>query len=115
ERARTMSRLCYAIVFLLLASPAIAQSHEFEAISISPAPADGPRNMRMRVRSNGDLDASGVPVLLLLGFAYDLPGHPSPRLSGLPVGRETYETGGRTPAGALPPGLSERDKRSRIQ
>jgi hypothetical protein len=71
-----MSVLCEAVVFLLLALPAIAQSQAFEVISIKPARSGDPRNMRMRVLPNGDLDASAVPVLLLLRYAYDVPVNP---------------------------------------
>ena len=58
--------LCKAVVFLLLALPAVAQSQAFEVISIKPARSGDPRNMRMRVLPNGDLNANAVPVLLLL-------------------------------------------------
>jgi uncharacterized protein (TIGR03435 family) len=71
--------------------------------------------MRMRVLPNGDLAASAVPVLLLLGYAYDVPLNPSPRLSGLPGWRETYDIEAKAPANGVPPGLPERDKRRRIQ
>ena len=110
-----MSVLCKAVVFLLLASPAVAQSQAFEVISIKPARSGDPRNMRMRVLPNGDLDASAVPVLLLLRYAYDVPVNPSPRLSGLPGWRETYDIEAKAPANAVPPGLPESEKRGRIQ
>ena len=71
-----MSVLCKAVVFLLLALPAVAQSQAFEVISIKPARSGDPRNMRMRVLPNGDLNASAVPVLLLLRYAYDVPSTP---------------------------------------
>src|SRR5919197_302863 len=100
-----MSVLCEAVIFLLLALPAIAQSQAFEAISIAPARSSDPRNMRMRVLPNGDLDASAVPVLLLLRYAYDVPVNPSPRLSGFPGWRETYDIEAKAPANAVPPGL----------
>jgi uncharacterized protein (TIGR03435 family) len=110
-----MSELCKAIVFLLLASPAVAQSQAFEVISIKPARSGDPRNMRMRVLPNGDLNASAVPVLLLLRYAYDVPVNPSPRLSGLLGWRETYDIDAKAPASEIPPGLSEGEKRGRIQ
>jgi hypothetical protein len=69
---------------LVFALPVFAQSQAFEAISIKPARAGDPRHMRLRVLPNGDLNATGVPVLMLLGYAYDVPLNPSPRLSGLP-------------------------------
>ena len=110
-----MSALCEAVVFLLLALPAVAQSQAFEVISIKLARSGDPRNMRMRVLPNGDLNASAVPVLLLLRYAYDVPVNPSPRLSGLPGWRETYDIEAKAPANAVPAGLPERDKRGRMQ
>ena len=110
-----MSVLCKAVVFLLLASPAIAQSQGFEMISIEPARSGDPRDMRLRVLPNGDLHASAVPVLLLLRYAYDVPLNPSSRLSGLPGWRETYDIEAKAPANAVPPGLPEREKHGRVQ
>ena len=48
-RAWTMSMLCEAVVFLLLAFPAVAQAQAFEVISIKPARSGDPRDMRLRV------------------------------------------------------------------
>ena len=110
-----MSKLCEAVAFLLLAFPAVAQSQAFEVISIKPARSGDPRAMRMRVLRNGDLTASAVPVLLLFGYAYDVPVNPSPRLSGLPRWRETYDIEAKAPANAVPPGLPEHEKRRRVQ
>src|SRR5688572_11805283 len=110
-----MSTWREAVVVLLAAFPAVAQSQTFDAISITPARADNARAMRMRVLANGDLQASAVPVLVLLGYAYDVPLNPSPRLSGLPGWRETYDIEAKAPANAVPPGLSEPEKRRRIQ
>jgi len=56
-----------------------------------------------------------VPVLLLLAYAYDVPLNPSPRFSGLPVWRETYDIEAKAPANAVPAGLPEREKRRRMQ
>ncbi len=110
-----MSVLRKVVVFLLLALPAVAQSPAFEAIAIKPARSADPRNMRLRVLPNGDLHASAVPVLLLVRYAYDVPVNPSPRLSGLPGWRETYDIEAKAPVNAVPPGLPEREKRRRIQ
>ena len=110
-----MSVLCRAVAFLLLALPAIAQSQAFEVISIKPGHSGDPSNMRMRALPNGDLTASAVPVLLLLRYAYDVPVNPSPRLSGLPGWRETYDIEAKAPANAVPPGLPESEKRGRMQ
>jgi uncharacterized protein (TIGR03435 family) len=110
-----MSKLCQAVVFLLLAWPAVAQSQTFEAVSIKPARSGDARNMRMRVLPNSDLTASAVPVLLLVQYAYDVPVNPSPRLSGLPGWRETYEIEAKAPANAVPAGLPDGEKRRRMQ
>src|SRR5213594_3939959 len=110
-----MSVLCKAVVFLLLDSPAVAQSQALEVISIKPARSGDPRDMRLRVLPNGDLNASAVPVLLLLRYAYDVPLNPSSRLSGLPGWRETYDVEAKAPANAVPPGLPEREKHGRVQ
>jgi uncharacterized protein (TIGR03435 family) len=104
-----------AVVFLLFAVPAFAQSPVFEMISVKPARSDDPRNMRMRVLANGDLNASAVPVLLLLRYAYDVPVNPSPRLSGLPGWRETYDIEAKAPVNAVSPGLPDSEKRDRMQ
>jgi len=106
---------CEAVVFLLLALQAGAQSQIFEVISIKPARSGDPRTMRLRVLPNGDLSASAVPVLLLLRYAYDVPVNPSSRLSGLPGGRDRYDIEAKAPANAVPPGLPESEKRRRMQ
>jgi uncharacterized protein (TIGR03435 family) len=108
-----MSVLCEAVVVLLLAVPAVAKAQVFETISLKPARSNEP--MRMRVLPNGDLDANAVPVLLLLRYAYDVPVNPSPRLSGLPGWRETYDIEAKAPANAVPLGLPESEKRGHMQ
>ena len=110
-----MSVWCEAIVFLLVALPAAAQSRASEVISIKPAGSADPRIMRMRVLPNGDLNARAVPVPVLFRYAYDVPVNPSPRLSGLPAWRETYDIEAKAPASAVPAGLPESEKRRRMQ
>ena len=110
-----MYKLCRAVVFLLLAWPADAQSQTFETVSIKPARSADARNMRMRMLPNGDLEASAVSVLLLVHYAYDVPVNPSPRLSGLPGWRDSYDIEARAPANAIPAGLPESEKRRRTQ
>ena len=109
-----MSKLSEAVVCLLLALPALPQAQAFEAISITPA-RSGASSMRIRVLPNGDLSASAVPVLWLLHYAYDVPLNPSPRLSGLPAWRETYDIEAKAPANAVPAGLSGPERRGRMQ
>lgn len=109
-----MSKLREAVVCLLVVLP-VPQSQVFEAISITPSRSGDARSMRMRVLPNGDLSASAVSVLVLLHYAYDVPLNPSPRLSGLPAWRETYDIEAKAPANAVPAGLAEREKQSRMQ
>jgi uncharacterized protein (TIGR03435 family) len=110
-----MSKLCHAVVFLLLAWPAIIQSQTFESISIEPARSGDARNMRMRVLPSGDLSASAVPVLLLVQYAFDVPVNPSPRLSGFPAWGDSYDIEAKAPANAIPAGLREMEKRVRTR
>ena len=66
-----MSVFCQAVVCLLVALPAVAQSQAFARITLKPArSADAP--WRVQVLSNGDLIASAVPVIVLLSYAYDV-------------------------------------------
>lgn len=112
-----MSVFCQAVVYLLVALPAVAQSQAFATITIKPARSGGPRNARMQVLPNGDLIASAVPVIRLLLFAYDVPVNPSPLLSGLPdwAIRERYDIQAKAPANAVPPGLPGSEVRGRTQ
>lgn len=110
-----MSRLCNRVMSLLLAFPAIAGSQGFEAISVKRASSADPRDMRLRVAPNGNLSAIAVPVLVLIGYAYDLPVNPSPRLSGLPVWRETFDIEAKAPRDAVAPDLSEGEHLRRRQ
>src|SRR5690349_15304711 len=103
----------------LLALPAGARSQAVETVSIKAARSGDPHNMRMRVLPNGDLDASAVPVALLLRYAYDVPINPSPRLSGLD-GRQMYDErydieAKAPPASAASRDLPESEKRARMQ
>jgi len=112
-----MSLFCRLVVFLLAAFSSLAQSQAFEMIAIKPHGEGGPRNTRMQVLPNGDLITSAVPVVMLLGYAYDVPTNPSPRLSGLPEWaiRERYDIEAKAPSDAVPPGLPESELRGRAQ
>jgi len=112
-----MSMFCQAVVYLLVALPAIAQSQAFATITIKPARSADPRNPRVQVLPNGDLIASAVPVITLLSYAYDVPVNPSPRLSPLPdwTLREKYDIEAKAPANAIPRSLPDSELRSRIQ
>jgi uncharacterized protein (TIGR03435 family) len=52
--------------------------------------------------ANGDFAATGVALIRLLGYAYDLPVNPSPRLSGIPdwILGEKYDIQAKAPADA---------------
>ena len=112
-----MSVFCRAVVYLLVALPAVAQSQAFATITIKPARSADPRNARVQVLPNGDLIASAVPVITLLSYAYDVPVNPSPRLSPLPdwTLREKYDIEAKAPANAIPPSLQDSEVRSRNQ
>ncbi|MGA1982260.1 MAG: TIGR03435 family protein [Acidobacteriaceae bacterium] len=112
-----MSGFCRAVVFLLVALPAVAQSQAFTTITIKPAASADPRSARVQVLPNGDLIASAVPVVRLLSDAYDVPVNGSPRLSALPdwTVRERYDIEAKAPANAISPGLQESEVQSRIQ
>ena len=112
-----MSVFCQAVVYLLLALPAAAQSQGFATITIKPARSADPRNMRMQMLPNGGLIANAVPVIMLLSYAYDVPFNPSPRLSPLPdwTIRERYDIEAKAPANAIPPGLQSSEVRRRAQ
>lgn len=104
-----------AVVLLLLAVPAVAQSPAFEAISIKTARPGGPRNTRMRVLPSGDLTASAVPALMLVSLRVRRADQSLPRLSGLPGWRETYDIEAKARVSAAPAGLAESEKRRRVQ
>src|SRR5690348_600578 len=108
-----MSLCCQAVVYLLVALPAIAQSPAFASIAVKPARSAAPGNTRVQMLPNGDFIASAVPVITLLSYAYDVPVNPSPRLSGLPELRETYDIEAKAPANAVPSDLQESEKRGR--
>jgi uncharacterized protein (TIGR03435 family) len=112
-----MSVFRLAIVCLLLAFPAVAQSQSFASITIKPAPSSDARDTRMQVQPNGDLIARAVSVIRLLSFAYDVPVNPSPRLIHLPdwTVREWYDIEAKASTNAIPPGLPAREVRSRSQ
>ena len=52
-----MSVFCQAVVYLLVALPAVAQSQAFATITIKPARSADPRNPQLQVLPNGDLIA----------------------------------------------------------
>ncbi len=113
-----MSLFCQAVVYLLVALPAVSHPQAFATITIRPARSADPRDARMQVLPNGDLIASAVPVTSLLSYAYDVPNNPSPRLfPPLPdwTLRERYDIQAKAPANSIPPGLQRREVRRRAQ
>jgi len=114
-----MSVLCRAVVFLLVAFPAVAQSQSFTTITIKPAASADPRNARVQVLPNGDLIARAVSVATLLSNAYDVPSNGSTRLSPvLPEWTlvEKYDIEAKAPANTIPPSsLQDSEVRSAIR
>ena len=112
-----MSLLCHAFVYLLVALPAVAQSQAFATITIKPARSSDTRNARVQLLPNGDLIASGVPVITLLSYAYDVPVNPSPRLSLLPnwTLTEKYDIEAKASPNATPPSFQDGQVRIRKQ
>lgn len=112
-----MSVLCQAVLYPLVALPAVAQSQTFATITIKPARSAEPAGARMQVLPSGDLIGSAVPVITLLSYAYDVPSNPSPRLSAIPdwTIREKYDIEARAPANAIPTSLQESEVRGRVQ
>jgi len=108
-----MSWFYKTVVCLVVALPAVAQSQRFSKITIRAARSGDPRNMRMQVLSKGDLVAHAVPVIMLLGYAYDVPVDPSSRLFAVPdwAISERYDVEGKAAA----PRLQVGNSRSQVQ
>jgi uncharacterized protein (TIGR03435 family) len=108
---------CKAVVCLLAALPAAAQSQAFATITIKSARTADQSSARLQVLPNGDLIASAVPVIRLVSDAYDVPVNASPRLSPLPdwTLRERYDIEAKAPVNTIPPGLSDSEARGRVQ
>ena len=73
--------------------------------------------MRMQILPNGDLIANGVPVIVLLSYAYDVPVDPSSRLSFLPEWalRDRYDIKGKAIANGISPSLQGNNSQSPVQ
>src|SRR5580704_13379897 len=114
-----MSVLCRAIVLLLVAFPAVAQSQSFTTITIKPAASADPRNAGVKLLPNGDLVARAVSVAKLLNIACDVPSNGSPLLSpDLPdwATVEKYDIEAKAPANAIPlSSLQDNELRSAIR
>src|SRR5579884_1967839 len=112
-----MSVLCQAVIYLLVALPAVAQSQAFATITIKRARAAESPGTRMQVLPDGDVIGSALPVITLLSYAYDVPSNPSPRLSTLPEWtiREKYDIEAKAPANAMRTGRQESQVRGRVQ
>jgi uncharacterized protein (TIGR03435 family) len=108
---------CQALVYLLVALPAIAQSRAFASITIKPARSAERTEPRMQVLAGGDLIGIAVPVITLLSYAYDVPSNPSPRLSSVPdwTIRERYDIEAKAPTNAISASLQENELRGRVQ
>jgi uncharacterized protein (TIGR03435 family) len=112
-----MSLIRRAVVCLVAALPAAAQSQAFATITIKPARSADPRNARWQVLPDGDVIASAVPVITLLSYAYDVPANGSPRLSTPPnwTLSERYDIEAKARANAIPPNLPDNEVRGQIR
>jgi uncharacterized protein (TIGR03435 family) len=112
-----MSRVCHAVIYLLVALPAVAQSQSFATITIKPARSADPRDARVQMRPGGEWFASGISVGRLMTIAYGMPGNGSPRFPPLPnwTLTEKYDIEATAPANIIHPDLLDSEVRSRIQ
>ena len=110
----TVSRIRQAVIYWLVALPAIAQS--FATITIKPARSGLPRDERVQVRPGGEWVASAISVGRLMDLAYGLPANGSPRFSGLPnwTLTEKYDIEATEPA-TIHADLPDIEVRTRIQ
>ena len=112
-----MSAFSRAVLYVLVALPAVAQSQAFATVTIKPARLADPRDERTQVLPSGEWIASGVSVNRLMGRAYGLPANGSLRFSQLPnwTLAEKYDIDAKAPANTISPGLQENEVRSRIK
>jgi uncharacterized protein (TIGR03435 family) len=80
-------------VGLLVTATAIPQTQSFTSIEVKPARSADVQSRRVRVLPNGDLIATSVNAIGLIGDGYSVPANPSERLSTLPpwVYSERYD------------------------
>lgn len=111
-----MSLFRQAVVYILVAVPAVAQSQAFATITLKPAHSTDPRNAGVEVFANGDLTAHAVPVITLLSRSYNVPVNAS-RISPLPdwTFSEKYDIEAKAPANAAVLNFQESEVRSRTQ
>lgn len=105
-----------ALLLCVCAFAAASQSPSFDVISVKPNRSGDPR-IRFQVLPGGRLEATGIPVLLLLARAYDVPINPSERLSGVPAWAlgERFDIEATAPPGSFPPGLSPEQSRAKFE
>jgi uncharacterized protein (TIGR03435 family) len=105
------------VYFLLLTSPAAAQTQAFEKITIKPARSADPRNRRVQILPNGDLIAHSVSVIGLLSYAYGVPSNPSTRLNSLPdwTAGDRYDIEAKAPANTIAVSSRDSEVQARLQ
>jgi uncharacterized protein (TIGR03435 family) len=105
-----------ALIYLIVALPAVAQSQAFATVTVKPARSADPRNAHVEFLPNGNFIATAVPMITLLSSAYDMPVN-ALRLSPLPdwTITERYDIEAKAPANATPPSLQESAVRTQRQ
>ncbi|HTV16527.1 MAG TPA: TIGR03435 family protein [Acidobacteriaceae bacterium] len=105
------------VVPWLVVCPLVVYGQVFDSVTIKPASASRETTMRLQILPNGDLIAHAVPPVMLVSYAYSVPVNPSPLLSSLPdwTIRERYDVEAKAPVDAIPPGLPDSEKQSRMR
>lgn len=112
-----MSLLGRALGLLLIGLPAVAQPHSLSMVTIKPAHSGTTSNGHVQLLRDGTVVAKSISTVTLLSYAYDVPVNGSPQLTVLPdwTVRERYDIEARSAAAPVPPGLPDRELRSRMK
>ena len=90
---------------------------EFEVAAVKPASAQSKNwGTGMDFLPGGTVKLTNIPAYMLVEFAYGVP-YQSPRMSGGPewAHTERYDIVAKAPEGALPTGLTNKERNSRIR
>ena len=99
----------FACVGLTIAQP--AAKPKFEVASVKQNKSEDFRSIGMKAMPGGKVSFKNVPLLILIGIAYEVP-FQSTRLSGGPdwIRAERYDIEAGAPEGAIPPSASARER-----
>jgi uncharacterized protein (TIGR03435 family) len=88
----------------------------FEVATIKPSSSQGKEGMGMDFLPGGSVNLTNVPAYELVEFAYGVP-YQSPRMSGGPewAHTERYDIVAKAPEGAVPPGVTTKERNRRIR